>query len=74
MRMLWVSAFKMRLNFEFLLSLYKQMKDLKYTQIQFVISFILSASQMFILNPSRYKREGTEGQFFSMFFFKEKGF
>ena len=50
------------------------MKDLKYTQIQFVISFILSASQMFILNPSRYKREGTEGQFFSMFFSKRKGF
>ena len=33
-------------------------EKLEKTQIQFIISF--SASQMLILNPSRYKREGTE--------------
>ena len=60
MRMLWVLAFKMRLNLEFILNLHKQRKKLEKTHIQFIISFILSASKMLILNPSRYKREGTE--------------
>ena len=53
----WV---KMRLNLEFLLNLHKQRESWKKTQIQFIISFIFSASQMLILNPSRYKREGTD--------------
>ena len=46
----------MRLNLE----LHKQRKSRKKTQFQFIISFIFSASQMLILNPSRYKREGAK--------------
>ena len=51
----------MRLNLKFLLNFHKQRKSWKKTQIQSIIScIILSASQMLILNLSRYKREGTE--------------